>query len=299
MPPRSLDRTRKELSDFLRYHRGRLTPGDVGLPAAGRRRTHGLRREEVAALAGVGITWYTWFEQGREIRVSESFLLSVARALRLDDAECYHLFLLAQGRPPAPEGRRWSTVSALTQRIMDDLVLRPAYVTNLCWDVVAWNAAAERVFGFEDRPRGERNLLRMIFGDPSMRHRCPDWPKDARRMLAGFRRDLAVAPHERSMLDLIEDLEGRSPEFRRWWRGQDAEGCAHGIRTMEVAQVGSVTFDHETLVVDEHRHLRLVVYVAAANVGNGAAFEAALGARAGGPGGAADIRSVPGRFAAE
>src|SRR5688572_26260377 len=110
---RSLSRAKNELSEFLTRQRKKLSPADVGLPANGRRRTPGLRREEVASLAGVGLTWYTWFEQGRDIHVSESFLLNVARALKLDDAECSHLFLLAHRRPPPPEARQWLCVTPL------------------------------------------------------------------------------------------------------------------------------------------------------------------------------------------
>src|SRR5690606_6804730 len=108
-------------------HRRKLTPADVGLRAGGRRRTPGLRREEVAALAGVGLTWYTWFEQGRDIQVSQSFLLGVARALKLDDAECSHLFLLAHRRPPPPEAHHRVRVDPVVQQLMDELVARPAY----------------------------------------------------------------------------------------------------------------------------------------------------------------------------
>src|SRR5690606_20905936 len=108
-------------SEFLTRHRKKLTPADVGLPSHGSRRTPGLRREEVAALAGVGLTWYTWFEQGRDIQVSEKFLLSVAYALKLDDAECSHLFLLAHQRPPPPQAHQLTSVTPLIQQLMDDL----------------------------------------------------------------------------------------------------------------------------------------------------------------------------------
>ena len=127
-PVRTLDRTRQELSEFLLYHRRKLGPADVGLPATGRRRTPGLRREEVAALAGVGLTWYTWFEQGRDIGVSESFLLNVARALKLDDAECCHLFLLAHRRPPPAEVHQWPSVTPLIQQLMGGLRASMGYL---------------------------------------------------------------------------------------------------------------------------------------------------------------------------
>lgn len=266
-PKRSLDRTRKELSDFLRRRRERLAPAEVGLPTGGRRRTPGLRREEVAALAGVGVTWYTWFEQGREIGVSEAFLLSIARALKLDDADCCHLFLLAQHRPPAPEAQHWPSVTPLVQQIMDELTAKPAYVINLRWDVVAWNAAANGLFGFGEKERPERNLLRMIFADPALRRRLPAWNGDAPQLLASFRRDLAMAPHDPAMLALAEELKRLSADFRRWWEEPDARGYSRGVTA--ILDEGSVAeaFEHEMLTVDEHRHLRMIVYFSCSQPG--------------------------------
>ena len=275
MPPRSLDRSRRALSDFVRYRRERLTPAEVGLPSAGRRRTKGLRREEVAALAGVGITWYTWFEQGREIGVSATFLDNIARVLKLDAADRCHLFLLAHQRPPAPNGGQWCTISPLVQKIIDDLVLRPAYVINLRWDVVAWNRGADLLFGFS--AKAEPNLLRMIFADPALRRRALAWQKDAPRLLAKFRRDFAVAPDDDAMGEFILGLERLSPEFRAWWRSQDVDECMQGVGSLDVAGVGPVSFEHEALTVDEDRHLRLVVYAAVPTESNTPAFEAMLG----------------------
>lgn len=265
MADRSLARKRPELSAFLLRHRRRLTPAAVGLPSTGRRRTPGLRREEVAALAGVGLTWYTWFEQGRDIGVSEAFLLGIARALRLDDAECCHLFLLAQGRPPPPEAHQWPTVGPLIQRLMDDLAARPAYVLNLRWDVVAWNAAADRLFDFTGRERGERNFLRMVFTDPRLRRRLPAWREDAPRLLSHFRCDLAVAPDDPAMLALIEALKRLSPDFRRWWEASPpVDGYRRGIASVLDPDGTHLRFRHELLTVDEYRHLRMVVYFAEA-----------------------------------
>lgn len=261
MPGRSLKRTRKELSDFLRQHRERVMPSDVGLPSGGRRRTAGLRREEVAALAGVGITWYTWFEQGREIGVSEAFLLRVARILKLDDAECCHLFLLAHQRPPPPEAHHSPSVSPLVQRMMDDLAAHPAYVTNLRWDIVAWNAVADCLLGLSAKPPTARNVLRMVFTDPDLRRRLPAWPADAPQLLEGFRRDLALAPRDPAMLSLVEELQKLSPQFRDWWARPSEHAPSRGV-TSVLADTGSVALQHEVLTVDEHRHLRMVVYFA-------------------------------------
>src|SRR5690606_1796376 len=143
MLDRRLDRTRIELADFLRRRRESLSPLDVGLPLGKRRRTPGLRREEVAALAGVGLTWYTWLEQGRDINVSSAFLDNIPRVLKLDEPARRHLFLLAHRRPPVRSGRPWCPLPPLVRRLLDDLARRPAYVLNLHWDVIGWNTAAE------------------------------------------------------------------------------------------------------------------------------------------------------------
>jgi len=274
MPPRSLDRSRQELSEFLRFRREQLMPDDVGLPSCGRRRAKGLRREEVAALAGVGITWYTWLEQGREIGVSAAVLDNISRVLKLDSVDRCHLFLLAHQRPPPADGGLWGTVSPLVQKVMDDLVLRPAYVINLRWDVVAWNRAADLLLGFGARENP--NLLWMLFADPDLRRRAPQWQRDAPRLLADFRRDFANAPNDAAMGALIRELERVSPEFRTWWRRQDGDGCTKGLAQVDVDGVGVVDFEHERLVVDEDRHLRLVVYAAQSASPNAATLEAAL-----------------------
>ncbi|TBU94608.1 helix-turn-helix transcriptional regulator [Stutzerimonas kirkiae] len=262
MIERSLSRTKGELSEFLLRHRQKLMPADVGLPSGGRRRTPGLRREEVAALAGVGLTWYTWFEQGRDIQVSEKFLLSLSYALKLDDAECSHLFLLAHKRPPPPEAHHLISVTPLIQQLLDDLQARPAYVLNLRWDVIAWNAAADTLFGFSQRHRDTRNFLRMLFSAPDMRRRLPAWGDDAPRLLAQFRYDFAVAPGDPAMLALVDDLKRLSPAFRKGWQTSNGEIARRGISSVENTDGVRMDFQHETLVVDQHRHLKMLVYFA-------------------------------------
>lgn len=262
MNERSLRRTKDELSDFLIRHRKKLTPGDVGLPSNGRRRTQGLRREEVAALAGVGLTWYTWFEQGRDIRVSEAFLLKLAYALKMDDASCSHLFLLAHKRPPPPEAYQLVTVTPLIQQLLDDLQTRPAYVINLRWDVIAWNSAADDIFGISSLESEDRNVLRLVFANPELRRRLPTWHYDAPRLLAQFRYDFAVAPDDLSMLGLVEELKKLSADFRCWWDSPGSHEAQHGIGSITVADSGRQDYVSATLVVDEHRHLKMVVYFA-------------------------------------
>lgn len=260
MTDRTLERSRTDLADFLTRHRKRLTPAEAGLPSAGRRRTPGLRREEVAALAGVGLTWYTWFEQGRDIQVSESFLLKVAKALKLDDAECGHLFLLAHRRPPPPEAYQWPSVGPLIQTLLDDLVTRPAYVANLRWDIVAWNQAADDLFGFAGRTQSDRNMIRLIFADPDFRRRCPRWRDEAPKVLSQFRCDLAATPDDPAMLALVDEMKKLSPDFRRWFAEPDMDSYARGIGTLLDHDGTELAFQHETLTVDEYRHLKMVVY---------------------------------------
>ncbi|KQU86357.1 XRE family transcriptional regulator [Ensifer sp. Root31] len=260
MSDRTLTRTRSDLSDFLKHHRAMLTPADIGLPTTGGRRTPGLRREEVAQLAGVGLTWYTWFEQGRDIQVSESFLLKIAKALRLDDAKCSLLFLLAHRRPPPREAYQWPSVTPLIQALLDDLVTRPAYVLNLRWDVIAWNEVADSLFDFSGREQVDRNVMRMVFADPDMRRRLPAWREDAPRLLAQFRADMATAPDDPAMLALIDDLKRLSPDFRRWIEQPEMGSYSRGIATVFNTDGTRIDFAHEMLIVDEHRHLKMIVY---------------------------------------
>ncbi|HHQ6536125.1 TPA: helix-turn-helix transcriptional regulator [Serratia fonticola] len=276
MPPRTLNRTRQELADFLRMKREKLSPQAVGLPSGTRRRTPGLRREEVAALAGVGLTWYTWLEQGREINASVEFLEDLARVLKLDATERYHLFLLAHQRPPVVAGHQWCQVTPLVRRLLDDLTLRPAYVMNLSWDIIAWNPAADRLFAIAERQPEQRNMLWMLFADPELNQRLMEWQEQAPQILASFRRDYARAPQDATMLQRIQALSDVSPQFRQLWQQHDIHGRCQGQRTFLVAGAGEVTFEHASFIVDEDNHLRLVMYSAQPDCPTSAAFEAML-----------------------
>jgi transcriptional regulator with XRE-family HTH domain len=276
MPPRTLNRTRQELADFLRMKREKLSPQAVGLPGGTRRRTPGLRREEVAALAGVGLTWYTWLEQGREINASVEFLEDLARVLKLDAAERHHLFLLAHQRPPVVAGHQWCQITPLVRRLLDDLILRPAYVMNLSWDILAWNPAADRLFALGERQPQQRNMLWMLFADPELNQRLMGWQEQAPQILASFRRDYARAPQDATMLQRIQDLSSVSPQFRQLWQQHDIHGRCQGQRTFLVEGAGKVTFEHASFIVDEDNHLRLVMYSAQADCPASATFEAML-----------------------
>lgn len=145
--------------------------------------------------------------------------------------------------------------------MMDEMAPRPAYVTSLCWDVVAWNAAADRLFGFTERQLATPNLLRLVFADPDLRRSLPSRRSDAPRLLEGFRRDLALVPDDPVMLSFVEDLKRLSPDFRRWWQGPRVHARSRGLASI-VTEAGPVTFQHEVMTVDEHRHLYMTVYFA-------------------------------------
>lgn len=269
---RNMERTRKELAEFLRSRRERLNPADAGLPAGGRRRTPGLRREEVAALAGVGLTWYTWLEQGRDIGVSATFLDNLARVLKLDAAERRYLYLLTQQRPPAEPGKTWCVVPPVIHRLMGDLTSRPAYVINLRWDVLAWNIAADRVFRFSQHAPERRNLLWMLFADGPTRALFDPWDDQAQQMLSHFRRDFVNAPQEPDICALIKDLEKVSPDFREWWHLHDIHGPNHTWRRLVIEGLGPIAFEYSKLTIDEDHHLRLVYYAALEDDGGNHGF---------------------------
>lgn len=255
---RTLNRTRADLAAFLLAHRQRLSPADVGLPSGTRRRTPGLRREEVAALAGVGLTWYTWLEQGRDIGVSSTFLDNLARVLKLDANERRHLFMLTHERPPAEPGETWCILPPLVRRLMHDLP-HPAYVLNLRWDVLGFNALADDIFNFSSHAPARRNLLWLLFTDPTLQKRIVAWDEQAPLMLSSFRRDFTLASQRTDIPELVDELEHISPEFKTWWRQHHVHAPCNGIRSLLIVDQ-PVPFEFTSLTVDEDKHLRLVVY---------------------------------------
>lgn len=256
---KKLERTRKELATFLKTRRARLSPSDVGLPSGGRRRTPGLRREEVAALSGVGLTWYMWLEQGRNISVSSTFLDNLAKALKLDAAERRHLFLLAHHRLPAEPGKTFCQVPPLIMRLMKDLSPHGAYVLNLRWDVLGFNEQADTLFNLKRYAAEERNLLWILFTDPALRERLVDWEKQALQMLSSFRRDYAHATQEKDIQALVTNLQKASPDFNEWWNRHDVDAPCQGVSEFNI-DAKQVAYDHTSMTVDTNRHLRLVVY---------------------------------------
>ena len=249
---------RAELGEFLRSRRESLQPDDVGLPTAGRRRTPGLRREEVALLAGVSVTWYTWLEQGRRINASRDVLLALARTLQLDDAGRGHLLALASGGATEMVERIVEAPDAII-RLIDSMLPAPAYVMGPRWEIVAWNAAEERLYPMlSTLPDIERNLLWVMFCEPSARTLIADWQDRARSTLAEFRASTTLLFDDPQLIDLIERISANSDEFATWWPQHDVAGFQTRLRRYHHPRAGSLVFEYQQLIPSEWPHLRVI-----------------------------------------
>ena len=257
-----MESQRELLIRFLKDRRGRITPAELGLPDATRRRTPGLRREDVAAIAGVSVTWYTWLEQGRDIRVSEQVLEKISAALRLDADERDYLFMLTQHRPPAPVAADASSpeVSETQQRMLDSLGT-PAIVMTESWDVLAWNTMmSQLVRDYAQFAADERNLLRILFLHETDRLSAEQFEAMAHRVVPKFRVDYSQAINPEPFDELAEALCGASPMFRQLWECPDLATRSVGVHTVGHAQFGELTFEHSSYVPEGSPQLRVIVY---------------------------------------
>lgn len=259
-----MDSQREQLVRFLKDRRARIDPCELGLPAAIRRRTPGLRREDVAAVAGVSVTWYTWLEQGREIRVSEQVLEKIAAALRLDADERDYLFMLAQHRPPPPAplaaDDAIAQVSETMQRMIASLGV-PAIVMTERWDVLAWNALQTAVFRDYSRlPPSRRNLLKVLLIEEADRLGEDEFDAMARRVVPKFRVDYSQSANPESFDELLEELCSASPTFKKLWECPELATRSVGIHALRHSALGTLTFEHSSYVPEGSPHLRLIVY---------------------------------------
>ncbi len=258
------EKKRKELADFLRTRRARITPAEVGLPQMARRKTAGLRREEVAQLASVGVTWYTWLEQGRDIRVSNQVLESVASALHLTADEQAHLFLLAGQAPPPLASTAQEQVSPFLSKFLQQPGANPAYITGRRWDILAWNRAACAILGdFDSVPAHERNIVHFIFTNQEIRRRLVDWEGIAQRVLAQFRASSSQYTDDPQFALLIHELQHRSPEFAHWWSQHDVRGRRDGRKEILHPQVGYLVFENSVFQPSDAPEPKVTIYLPA------------------------------------
>lgn len=253
---------RKDLAQFLKDRRARIAPAAAGLVVGTRRRARGLLREEVAMIAGVGVTWYTWLEQARPIKPSVRVLGSIARALRLDEVERGHLFRLA--RPdlePAPATLLATRVSRPLQHTMECLSPNPVYATNAVWDVIGWNKAATRVFGDFTRIEAERrNLLYLLFRDPDWRILFQDWEIISASAVAQFRAGTARLGSDARSRQLVSTLERDSASFRAHWRKRDVHQSAPRSKVLNHPAAGRLDLEYATFQPDGDGDVRLTIY---------------------------------------
>src|SRR6266851_1680719 len=264
--PRSASQSaqRSELADLLRSRRHRLTPADVGLPAGSRRRTAGLRREEVAQLAGVSATYYTFLEQGRDVRPSRQVVAALAAALRLSSAERAHLFQLAGVTPAADDQAQAETVTPVVSALIGRLDPYPAYLKGRRWDVLAANRAARALFtDWNARAPEDRNLLWWMFTDPAARKVYVHWEREAPDMLGRFRAAAARRLDDPDFTGLIERLHQASPEVRSWWPRYDVQPVGGGTKHLHHPALGDVAFQHTVLQVADHPEQMLVYFTTA------------------------------------
>jgi transcriptional regulator with XRE-family HTH domain len=247
------------LGTYLKDRRAKLDPAALGFPA-GRRRTPGLRREEVAQRANISPTWYTWLEQGRGGGASADVLDRIARALMLTDVEREHLFLLGLGRPPEVRYHKSDGVTPRLQRVLDALEPCPALIRTATWDIVAWNRAATVMLtDYAALPPEQRNVLRFIFLDPRVRAAQQNWESVARFVVGAFRVDAARAGAAAAVQPLVDELCRLSSEFAAMWRDNDVRSHGEAVKHMRHLIAGPIAFEYSAFAVDGRPDLAMVV----------------------------------------
>jgi transcriptional regulator with XRE-family HTH domain len=247
------------LGAFLKDRRTRLDPATFGF--SGRRRTPGLRREEVAQRANISPTWYTWLEQGRGGAPSADVLNRIAGGLMLTEPEREHLFMLGLGRPPEVRYKSVEGVTPRLQRLLDSLDASPALIKTATWDVVAWNRAAAVVLtDYGALPADQRNILRMIFCNPIVRAKQHDWESLARFVVGAFRADAARAGAVSEVGELVDELCKVSPAFEALWRENHVNVHGEGTKHLQHPILGAVELEYSGFAVDGRPDLGLLIY---------------------------------------
>ena len=254
-----------QLGIYLKDRRSRLDPAAFGF-TGGRRRTPGLRREEVAQRANISPTWYTWLEQGRGGAPSADVLNRIANGLMLTEPEREHLFILGLGHPPEVRYKAIEGVTPRLQRVLEAMEVSPALVKTALWDVVAWNRAAAVVLtDYGALPPAERNILRLIFSNSRVRAAQEDWQSVARFVVGAFRADAARAGAVAEVGQFVEELSRQSPEFEALWLANDVNAYGEGVKRLHHAELGLLDLEFSAFAVDGRPDLGMIVYNPATN----------------------------------
>ncbi|WP_267382843.1 MULTISPECIES: helix-turn-helix transcriptional regulator [unclassified Sphingomonas] len=250
------------LGTYLRDRRTRLDPAAFGFDV-GRRRTPGLRREEVAARANISPAWYTWLEQGRGGAPSADVLDRIAKGLMLTEPEREHLYMLGLGRAPEARYRPVDGITPRLQRVLDAMVLSPAIIKTAMWDVVGWNrAAAVLLTDYAKLPREGRNILRLMFGNDHVRTRNADWDSMARFVVGAFRADVARAGANNSAAatKLVAELSRISPEFETLWLDNEVVAHGEGVKRIHHPDAGLLAMEFSSFAVEGRPELGMIIY---------------------------------------
>jgi hypothetical protein len=251
----------KELGNFLMTRRNKIPPSQVGLSEGTRRRTPGLRREEVALLAGTSLTWYTWLEQGRSINVSDQLLESLSRVLQLSKEERNYLFLLAAKSLPGDYCPKTNLITPVLQNVLDSLNSIPSYIMDDRWNVIAWNQCACNVFAdFGKIDPSERNIVWMMFHKEDYMDLFDDWTYHAKGILARFRAAYGKHIEDDWFITFIERIKTKSPEFNQWWEDYEINEMSSVIKKITHPIVGSMVFEFSSFDVSDNKNLKLILH---------------------------------------
>lgn len=251
-----------ELGDFLKIRRNKTKPEQLGISSNSRRRTPGLRREEVAQLAGIGLTWYTWLEQGREINVSDSILDSLSRVFLLTDEERARLYTLANKSLPS-QGKNCIYVNDRIVHLFDklDLLYCPAYIIDNHWNIIKWNKFAARIFGdFSQLPMENQNMIYLMFNNQEYMSLFEQWEVHAKEMLARFHATFARNIDDPWFSTFIQQMKRESERFSSWWTLYDVNSMADIVKHIKHPTLGNLTFDFVTLDVVDNHNLKMLIY---------------------------------------
>ncbi len=251
-----------ELGEFLKARRNKIKPEQIGISVGARRRTPGLRREEVAQLAGIGLTWYTWLEQGREINVSDAILDSLSRVFLLTDEERSHLYALANKSLP----KQVETYQPVNDRVLNffeklDLLCCPAFITDSHWNLVKWNKYATIVFGdFSQLPAYEQNTIYLMFCNQEYMSLFEQWELHAKEMLARFHATFARHITDPWFSEFIKDMKSKSDFFASWWALYDVNSMTNIVKKITHPTLGKLIFDFVSFDIFDNQNLNLLVY---------------------------------------
>lgn len=251
----------KEFGDFLKTRRAKILPSQVGLQESTRRRTPGLRREEVAALSGVGLTWYTWIEQGRPIQVSTQVLESLARTLKLDQQETIHLYTLAGQAPPNSLPDFKESVDPMLQHVLDSLEFSPATIMDARWNVIAWNKAASKLsLDYSKVDIYKRNFLRIMFTNEEFKKTFIDWNSAAQGMVARFRTAYGKFVDDPWIDEFVNELRSDSKDFDMFWSMHNVKIEDNRLKTIIHPLLGNLEFEETSFMIADNTNLRMSIF---------------------------------------